>query len=138
LREGGVIAIATEVIPCAEERTAEMTRGKAGKFKGRFTGEVGFLHGTCGTLAWQEVAATSQAEGRPREIPALEIERLASKLVEADRKSAGVLCNLLRGSEPHSVERLLAAALERALEQTTCNGFDSDGLDIFDLRRATI
>jgi hypothetical protein len=68
LRDGEdtVIAIATEVIPCADERTAEMKRGKAGNRKGRFTGELGFLHGTCGTLEWQEIATPAKVEPKPK------------------------------------------------------------------------
>jgi hypothetical protein len=81
-----------------------------------------------------ESATGGQAPSKTQEVTALEIERFASKLVGNNRELASALYRLL--GELHSVE-WLAAALERALEQATCNGFESDGLDIPNyLRRA--
>jgi hypothetical protein len=53
MRERGIIVTATEVIPCGDAPSdAFMKRGG----NGHFTGQLSFMHGTCGTLEWEEIA----------------------------------------------------------------------------------
>ena len=63
MKENGVIVTATEVIPCDDEPSgATMRRLERGRFKGRFKETVSFLHGTCGTLDWGEIATPASSE----------------------------------------------------------------------------
>jgi hypothetical protein len=55
LRENAVIVTATEIIPCDDAPSGAMLGAKGGHLKGRFTGTVAFLHGTCGNFEWEEV-----------------------------------------------------------------------------------
>jgi hypothetical protein len=69
LIDEAVIAISTEVIPCGDEPSGvRMLRKKGGRLKGHFSGNLAFLHGTCGTLGWGEIAtptSSGNAETNP-------------------------------------------------------------------------
>jgi hypothetical protein len=66
MRENGVIVITTDVLPSADVPTAEKMRFERGRFKGQFKGDVNFLHGTCGTFDWEEIAAPAKVELKPK------------------------------------------------------------------------
>jgi hypothetical protein len=63
MREKGIIVTATEVIPCGDAPSgAFMKRGR----NGHFTGRLSFMHGTCGTLEWEEITAAAKVEPKPK------------------------------------------------------------------------
>jgi len=63
MKENGVIVTASEVIPCEDAPSgAFMKRAERGRFKGRFKETLSFLHGTCGTLDWKEIATPASGE----------------------------------------------------------------------------
>jgi hypothetical protein len=64
MRENAIIVTASEVIPSDDVPTAAMYRSERGRFKGRFKETLFFLHGTCGTLGWEEIATPASSEAQ--------------------------------------------------------------------------
>jgi ParB-like nuclease domain len=134
-----IVVVRTEVIPCADPGGFhQILRRKNGKL----THTLEFVHGACGTLEWEEIATPAKVEPErkseptldiePREITAIEIERLASRLISKDRDSAREVYRLLRADDGHGVS-VLASALGRGLG----NGDADDYPDMSDSLRRT-